>query len=57
MAGVEVLKSIKQIDESISVSWRPELVPDEPRLAESYLTSTLFRQILGRIQRLAWHPT
>ncbi len=27
------------------------------RLAESYLTSTLFRQILGRIARLAGHPT
>ena len=27
------------------------------QLAESYLTPTLFRQILGRIERLAWHPT
>ncbi len=27
------------------------------QLAESYLTSTLFRQILGRIERLAGHPT
>jgi hypothetical protein len=27
------------------------------QLAESYLTSTLFRQILGRIARLGWHPT
>jgi Transposase DDE domain group 1 len=27
------------------------------QLAESYLTSTLFRQILGPIERLAWHPT
>jgi hypothetical protein len=27
------------------------------QLAESYLTSTPFRQILGRIERLAWHPT
>jgi hypothetical protein len=27
------------------------------QLAESYLTSNLFRQILGRIERLAWHPT
>jgi hypothetical protein len=27
------------------------------QLAESYLTSTLFRQILRRIERLAWHPT
>lgn len=26
-------------------------------LAESYLTPALFRQILGRIERLAWHPT
>jgi len=26
-------------------------------LAESHLTRTLFRQILGRIERLAWHPT
>jgi len=25
--------------------------------AESYLTRSLFRQILGRIERLAWHPT
>ena len=27
------------------------------QLAESHLTATLFRQILGRIDRLAWHPT
>jgi hypothetical protein len=27
------------------------------RLAESHLTGTLFRQILGRIERLAWHLT
>ena len=27
------------------------------QLAESHLTATLFRQILGRIQGLAWHPT
>jgi hypothetical protein len=27
------------------------------QLAESYLTGRLFRQILGRIERLAWHPT
>ena len=27
------------------------------QLAESYLTPTLFRQILRRIERLAWHPT
>jgi hypothetical protein len=27
------------------------------QLAESYLTSSLFRQIIGRIGRLAWHPT
>jgi hypothetical protein len=27
------------------------------QLAESYLTSTLFRQIPERIERLAWHPT
>jgi len=27
------------------------------QLAESHLTSSLFRQILGRIERLAWHPT
>ena len=27
------------------------------QLAESYLTPTLCRQILGRIERLAWHPT
>ena len=26
------------------------------QLAESHLTPTLFRQILGRIERLAWHP-
>jgi hypothetical protein len=26
-------------------------------LAESHLTRRLFRQILGRIERLAWHPT
>ena len=27
------------------------------QLAESHLTGSLFRQILGRIERLAWHPT
>jgi len=27
------------------------------QLAESYLTRTLFWQILARIERLAWHPT
>jgi len=27
------------------------------RLAESYLTGSLFRQILHRIERLAGHPT
>jgi len=27
------------------------------QLAESYLTGTLFRQILQRIERLAWHQT
>jgi hypothetical protein len=27
------------------------------QLAESHLTPTLFRQILGHIERLAWHPT
>jgi hypothetical protein len=27
------------------------------QLAGSYLTATLFRQILGRIERLAWHAT
>ena len=27
------------------------------QLAESYLTGSVFRQILGRIERLAWHPT
>jgi hypothetical protein len=27
------------------------------QLAESYLTGSLFGQILGRIERLAWHPT
>jgi hypothetical protein len=27
------------------------------QLAESYLTRTLFRQILQRIEQLAWHPT
>jgi hypothetical protein len=27
------------------------------QLAESYLTRTLFRQIVARIERLAWHPT
>lgn len=26
-------------------------------LAESYLTGTLFRQILARIERLEWHPS
>ncbi len=27
------------------------------QLAETYLTGALFRQILARIERLAWHPT
>jgi len=27
------------------------------QLAESHLTPMLFWQILGRIERLAWHPT
>ena len=27
------------------------------QLAESHLTPSLFRQILERIERLAWHPT
>jgi hypothetical protein len=27
------------------------------QLAEGYLTGPLFRQILGRIERFAWHPT
>ena len=27
------------------------------QLAESYLTGGLFRKTLGRIERLAWHPT
>jgi len=27
------------------------------QLAESHLTSRLFRQILWRTERLAWHPT
>jgi Transposase DDE domain group 1 len=27
------------------------------QLAETYLTSRLFGQILGPIERLAWHPT
>jgi Transposase DDE domain group 1 len=27
------------------------------QLAESYLTLTLFRQIVASIERLAWHPT
>ena len=26
------------------------------QLAQSYLTRRLFRQILGRIKRLVWHP-
>jgi len=25
--------------------------------AESYLTQPLFRQIVARIEQLAWHPT
>jgi len=27
------------------------------QLAESHLTLRLFAQIVGRIERLAWHPT
>jgi hypothetical protein len=27
------------------------------QLAESYLTRPLFRKIVARVQRLAWHPT
>ena len=30
---------------------------ESQQAAESHLTSTLFPQILGRIERLAWHPT
>ena len=41
--------STEQLGEDISI--------DQRQLAESYLTLTLFRQILGRIERLAWHPT
>ena len=26
-------------------------------LAESYLTGSLFRQILQRVEQLTWHPT
>jgi len=26
------------------------------QMAESYLTGSLFRQILERIERLGWHP-
>jgi hypothetical protein len=37
---------------------RPEVNLDETQqLAENYLTGALFRQILARIERLAWHPT
>ena len=27
------------------------------QLAESYLTGSLFRQILQRVEQLTWHPT
>ncbi|MBM3222033.1 MAG: hypothetical protein FJZ38_25770 [Candidatus Rokubacteria bacterium] len=27
------------------------------QLAEHYLTRTLFRQIVARLERLVWHPT
>ena len=27
------------------------------QLAERYLTQPLFRQIVGRMEQLAWHPT
>lgn len=27
------------------------------QLAEGHLTQRLFEQIIGRIERLAWHPT
>jgi hypothetical protein len=42
---------------------RPPLVVEaddrsvRPREGGDDETSTLFRQILGRIERLAWHPT
>ena len=41
--------STEQLGEDISI--------DHQELAESYLTQRLFGQILGRIERLAWHPT
>jgi hypothetical protein len=30
---------------------------ESQQLAETHLTWSLFRLILGRIERLAWHPT
>jgi hypothetical protein len=41
--------STEQLREDISI--------DQQELAESHLTPRLFGQILGRIERLAWHPT
>ena len=37
--------------------WRAPHPAVRPALADSYLTRTLFGQILGRIERLAWYRT
>ncbi len=37
---------------------RPSAVPGTSFCSwQSYLTGSLFRQMLGRIERLGWHPT
>ena len=41
----------------VRLSLNPNSASSSMALAESYLTGGLFRQTLGRIERLAWHPT
>ncbi|MGQ0549928.1 MAG: hypothetical protein ACT4PY_09725, partial [Armatimonadota bacterium] len=43
-------------DGYIQIEISPEMFSDAD-VAESHLTRTLFRQIIGRIERLAWLPT
>jgi hypothetical protein len=41
----------------LRVEFRGATVTSDAGLLLPRLTSTLFQQILGRIERLAWHPT